>query len=255
MKDEERQRQILSLLSKKSVCTVYELSASLGVSESTIQRHLSKMEQFGLVSRTFGNVMIKSNYAIGFENPSPNAKKENLQEKRLLAKAASSFLSNNIAVFLDGSSTCLQISSMLSELKGLVIFTNGLPLANALASKSQNQVFLLGGEIDRKSLSSGGEEAENIIASYHASVAILTAAGLDPEKGFYDLDPNGASLKKKMLSACDFPVFVLEPAKGGKPHQTYPIADLSLAGAVVSLSPLDPALRKKAPKCRFVVAK
>ena len=61
MLDLERNEQILAILKENKACTVYELSQKLFVSESTIRRDLSRMEQKGLVTRTFGGAILKSN--------------------------------------------------------------------------------------------------------------------------------------------------------------------------------------------------
>ena len=96
MLDLERNEQILAILRENKACTVYELSQKLFVSESTIRRDLSRMEQKGLVTRTFGGAILKSN-PIMEDTSFFLREKENLQDKRALVKEALPFIQNNMA--------------------------------------------------------------------------------------------------------------------------------------------------------------
>ena len=59
MLDLERDEQILAQLREKNACTVYELAQKLYVSESTIRRDLTRMEQKGLVTDVYPIVWTK----------------------------------------------------------------------------------------------------------------------------------------------------------------------------------------------------
>ena len=120
MLDLERNEQILAILRENKACTVYELSQKLFVSESTIRRDLSRMEQKGLVTRTFGGAILKSN-PIMEDTSFFLREKENLQDKRALVKEALPFIQNNMAIFVDSSTTCLQMATMLNEFSDLII--------------------------------------------------------------------------------------------------------------------------------------
>ena len=58
MLDLERDEQILEILQKRKACTVYELSQKLFVSESTVRRDLTRMEQKGLVFAKNGEMTL-----------------------------------------------------------------------------------------------------------------------------------------------------------------------------------------------------
>ena len=58
----ERQYRVLEILRKDKAVNVSELSETLGVSEMTIRRDLLKMEQAGLLKRTFGGAVAAPNF-------------------------------------------------------------------------------------------------------------------------------------------------------------------------------------------------
>ena len=54
MADGNRHERIVSLVSERGFLSVHELSAQLGVSEMTIRRDLSRLDQQGRLRKTYG---------------------------------------------------------------------------------------------------------------------------------------------------------------------------------------------------------
>lgn len=251
MLDLEREEQILSFLKEKNSCTVYELAQKLFVSESTIRRDLTKMEQKGLVTRTFGGAIIKKEMA--FEDTSVFLRrKENILEKRELCHKAVTYIQSNTAVFIDSSTTCLQISSMLKDLTNLLIITNGLMLANELVARTKHRVTILGGDVQPSTNSSLGPGAEKALDSLHASLAILSASAVDVAFGFSEQTAELASLKRIMVKNATRTIFLIGDSKIGHENLAK-TCDLKDASVLISNSPLPEEYHQAAPHCEFVV--
>lgn len=251
MLDLERDEQILSILKEKKACTVYELSQKLYVSESTVRRDLTRMEQKGLVTRTFGGAILKSSPNI--EDTSFYLReKENLQVKRALARAAVEFIRDDSALFIDSSSTTLQIVSMLNDFKNLRIITNGLAIASELVSKTKHQVTLVGGDIQPASNSVLGSRAEAMMSGYHAQLAIMSTAGVDPEFGFSEATEACADLKRIMKANAEKTIVLFDETKMGRKNlaQSIQVGD---ADVIISSVPLTEEYKKSAPNTTFVV--
>ena len=60
MYDLEKEKQIIGILRNKQFDNVANLANALYVSESTLRRMLVKMEQKGIITRTYGGVYLKS---------------------------------------------------------------------------------------------------------------------------------------------------------------------------------------------------
>ena len=252
MLDLERDEQILAILQKKKACTVYELSQKLYVSESTVRRDLTRMEQKGLVTRTFGGAILKSTPTIE-ETSFYLREKENLQVKRALARAALPFIREDSAIFLDSSSTTLQIATMLNDFKNLRLITNGLAIANELVTKTKHQVTLIGGDIQPASNSVLGSRAEAMIEGYHANLAIMSTAGIDPEFGFSEATEQGADVKKMMAKCSEKTIVMFDETKVDRKNlaRTFP---LEKANIIISSIPLSETYKSKAPESTFVIA-
>jgi DeoR/GlpR family transcriptional regulator of sugar metabolism len=250
MIDLEREEQILALLNEKTACTVYELAQKLYVSESTVRRDLTRMEQKGLVTRTFGGVIIRK--AAGIDDSSFFLReKENLQEKRALVKEASSFIQSNTALFIDSSTTCLQIVSLLNDFHNLLIITNGLTIANEIVTKTRHRVTLLGGTIQPSTNSVLGARTEKMIAGYHANLAILSTYSLDPEFGFSEQTEEQADLKKIMISNSDKAIVLVGSGKVDYKALTK-TCDISDISVIISANHLPDIYHQKAPKTQFI---
>ena len=250
MLDLERDEQILAQLKEKNACTVYELAQKLYVSESTIRRDLTRMEQKGLVTRTFGGVIIKK--ATGIDDSSFFLReKENLQEKRALAKEAAAFIQSNTAIFIDSSTTCLQIVSLLNDFHNLLVITNGLTIANEIVMKTRHRVTLLGGTIQPATNSVLGARTEKMVASYHADLAILSTYSLDPEFGFSEQTEEQSDIKKIMISNSNQSIMLVGSNKPDHKAlaKTCDIGDVSI---IISTNPLSEEYHRSAPKTRFI---
>ncbi len=252
MLDLERDEQILEILQKKKACTVYELSKQLFVSESTVRRDLTRMEQKGLVTRTFGGAILKSTPTIE-ETSFYLREKENLQVKRALVRAALPFIQEDSAIFLDSSSTTLQIVTMLNDFKNLRIITNGLAIANELVTKTKHQVTLVGGDIQPASNSVLGSRAEAMVSGYHAKLAIMSTAGVDPDFGFSEATEQSADLKRMMSDCAEKTIVLFDETKIDRKNlaNAFP---LEKADVIISSMPLSQAYKTKAPQSTFVVA-
>lgn len=250
MLDLERNEQILAILKENKACTVYELSQKLFVSESTIRRDLSRMEQKGLVTRTFGGAILKSN-PIMEDTSFFLREKENLQDKRALVKEALPFIQDNMAIFVDSSTTCLQMATMLNEFSDLIIITNGLALANELVTKTRHHVTLLGGDIQPAANSCLGSYAEAMVSEFHAALCILSTSGADAEFGFSEHRKDQAALKRLMIKNADQTIVLVDKKKIGKKCLAKTVG-IDKVQAVITSGKVPDSFRQVAPETQFI---
>lgn len=249
MLDSAREEKILAILKEQNTCTIYGLAQALFVSESTMRRDLTKMEQKGLVTRTFGGVVINSDPS-NQETSVFLREKQNLKEKRSLAHAAASYLHNQAIVFLDSSTTSLQIVSMLNAFKGLVIITNGVLIANELALKTKHHITLVGGTILPSTKSTLGSSAEEMLRNYHADFAIMSTAALDVNFGFSEQVEDQSRVKQIMIANANQSIVMVDHSKFDK-ISLYRTCGLSDVDVVLYNGSLDPKYAKMAPDTTF----
>ena len=104
MPNEEREKEILTILEKKYMISVKELADLLFVSEPTIRRDLSGMEKKQLILRTHGKVI--ANKISANTNMALSAREQHMYNiKSNLAEKAASLVNDGDVIMLDASST------------------------------------------------------------------------------------------------------------------------------------------------------
>src|SRR6476620_10421889 len=113
MTAEERRQQLSELLAKRGFADLAVLVAELDVSESTVRRDLSALEEEGIVRRTHGGAVFVSdrfsvlNYAA--------REKTAAAEKQAIGQVAAGLVSDGETVLLDGGTTTFQAARHLMQ--------------------------------------------------------------------------------------------------------------------------------------------
>lgn len=212
MYDIERQQKILTILSDNKPHSVYKLAETLYTSGATIRRDLAKMEQKGLVTRTFGAVILNphpTNKEISFEL----REKSNITEKRILCQKAIEYIKDNSSIFIDSSSTLLHIVPFLNNFKNLTIITNGLFIANEIIANTKCNLYLCGGNVQANTNSILGPMAFNSIKNFHADVFLMSCGGFDFDFGISEFTVDSATIKKAMIQNSEKTILLVDHSK------------------------------------------
>ena len=211
----ERQEDIIKILNEKKVVSVTTLASTLYVSEATIRRDLSKLERKGLVTRTFGGVVLNPNTP-NKETTFEIREKTNLNEKRALCQKASAYIKDNFTIFLDSSTTLLNIVPYLNLFENLVIITNGLFVANEIINKTKHQVILPGGLVQANTNSMLGTIALNNLSAFHTDLTIMSTSAFDFEFGPTESTIEQAEIKRIMIKNSDYRILLCDKQKINK---------------------------------------
>ena len=141
---EERLEEILRILKKDGKVLVKDLSVKFNVTEGMIRKDLQKLEQEGLLKRTYGGAILERQ-TIHDDNIMPRLMK-NLDEKDIIAKLALKEIKDGDFIFLDASTTNYSIASMLLNTKKQVtVVTNMNRIAILFDSHPSIDVICIGG--------------------------------------------------------------------------------------------------------------
>lgn len=190
----ERQIKIIDFLKMKKTISIDTLCKELSYSRSTIRRDLIALEDIALIARSKGNVTLQT--CTSKEKHFLIRNQENLDKKQLITQSALDFLTDGMSVFLDASSTTLQLCPSLSHYKNMTIITNGIEIAHALLPLPNIEVFMAGGYARENSSAIVGEPAIDYLKQFNMDLCILSCTGLD-EKGFYE-----PSLQHSLVKQC-----------------------------------------------------
>jgi len=177
----ERQKQILSLLSKQGRLSVAEIVEQFSVSEATVRRDLESLASEGKVQRVHGG-------AIAVEQAPPELpilERENEQadEKVHIGHATAELIADKENVFLGSGTTVLEVAKNLRDRKNLTVITNSLPVLNALAGIKEITVISLGGMLRDSELSFIGHITEQALAEVRVDKVIMGTHGISFEHG------------------------------------------------------------------------
>jgi len=122
------------------------LAKEFRVSEDAIRRDLRALAAEGKCKRVYGGGLPISPDGVPLEHRLLNYSRE----KRALALAALTLISEASTVFLDSGSTNLALAREMPSNRSLTIATNSVSIASALLERKNLKVIVLGGEVDRE---------------------------------------------------------------------------------------------------------
>jgi DeoR/GlpR family transcriptional regulator of sugar metabolism len=138
-----RKNEIESRLLRGLPVNATALAKEFLVSEDAVRRDLRALAAEGKCKRVYGGGLPISPDGVPLEHRLLSASKE----KRALALAALTLLSEASTVFLDSGSTNLALAREMALDRSLTVATNSISIANALLERKNFKVIVLGGEI------------------------------------------------------------------------------------------------------------
>src|SRR5512141_942095 len=177
----ERQKQILSLLTRQGRLSVTEIVEQFSISEATARRDLESLASQGKVQRVHGGVI-----AVEEATPElPILERENEQadEKSNIGRAAASLVADKETIFLGSGTTVLEVARNLRGRKNLTVITNSLPVLNVLAGLQEITVISLGGMLRESELSFIGHITEQALAELRVDKVFMGTRGLSLDNG------------------------------------------------------------------------
>ena len=145
----DRHYKILKTVELLRTVSVQELKERLDVSEVTIRKDLSFLEDQGLVLRTHGGARLAQD--MNRMHTLNVRERENPQLKKIIAGRADLLISESDTIFLDSGSTCQALAENLrDEGRSVRVITNALPIMNILANCESISLYTIGGSFRRE---------------------------------------------------------------------------------------------------------
>lgn len=225
MLKEERYDKILSILEEEQYVSANKLSKMLFVSLPTVRRDLSELAKRNQIIRSHGGAKkIQSEHTVA---PLNFRKTVNATEKRALCKAAARLVKDNDIIFIDSSTTLLQMADFLGEKKDITVITNGIELACALVKKGI-KTFCTGGEIFSNSLAHFGSFAEDFIRRFNIDTLFFSCHGVNENGILTDPSLPETQIRRVAINQSKKTVFLCDESKFSlsTPYNLVPISTL-----------------------------
>lgn len=207
---ERRNRTMEKLQAEKKV-VVSELSKLFGVSEETIRRDLEKLENEGLVTKSYGGAVL--NESTNIDLPFNIRKNRNVDKKLKIADLMAERIHDGDMLMLDASSTAVFIAKKIKDRKNMTIITNSIEITLELADMHDWHVLSTGGIVKEGSLALVGPHTDQMIKCFHVDKAIVSCKGLDIEKGITDSNEMHAETKKTMFASANEKILAIDSTK------------------------------------------
>src|SRR5712691_865027 len=204
-------QRVLELLDTRDVVSVTELAHAFAVSEVTVRNDLAILARQGLIARIRGGAraLQRGQSEVAFDV----RLRVQEAEKRAVARAAAAMVDDGEAVALDSSTTAFYIALELREKRELVVVTNGLRVAAALADAAGVSVIVPGGVLRLAAMSLVGDFASAVLRTTSIGKGFFGARGVSVDRGLMDLNPEEVRIKREMADVCEQVIGVFDSTK------------------------------------------
>lgn len=224
-----RLEHITTQLTVHKFVSVEQLSQELGVSGETIRRDLKVLEEKGVLKRTYGGA-----YLEGSTKSDVNIEVRKtilLPNKEQIAILCCQFIKPDDTIFLDSSTTSLEIAKRITQLPVTVI-THSLLIINFLANYRNIRIVSLGGVLDTVNMCSTGKIALDDMGGLYARKGFISCRTISGRYGIMDSNEQIGQVRTAAIQNCYKRYLIADHTKFGN-TSLYKIADFDSFDAVV----------------------
>ncbi|MBO7217736.1 MAG: DeoR/GlpR transcriptional regulator [Clostridia bacterium] len=211
----ERQKEILELLTERKSISVKEISSLLYISEPTVRRDLTLLQEQGKVQRTHGGAVLRM--VADAEIPLVFREDKNSLAKKLIAEKAVKYIKDGLVIFLDASSTAAALVPYFSKFSDLTVITNSPKTSMKLGEKGIKN-YCTGGLLLPHSVAFVGSETERFIGGINADICFFSSRGYE-EGGFItDSSESEVAVRRAMLKNSMHSFYLADSSKKNKKY-------------------------------------
>ena len=175
---EERQSAIEKCLRENGKVKVKELSEMFQVTEDCIRKDLKTLENAGKLKRTYGGAILSQDYPL--KRDVVDRRQFNLDKKRTIAAKAFKLIKNNETIFLDISTTNIDLAKLLATSNmRVVVVSNMIDILQILATNPSITAIGTGGTMYQTVNGFMGAATIEVIKQYSFDRAFIGSCGVD----------------------------------------------------------------------------
>ncbi len=193
-----RRQQIAELIMSEGSVRIEDLTERFAISLMTAHRDVDELVSRGLFRKSRGIVSAAPTSLIAASDLYRVARQS--EEKKLIAEAAMQFVEPGQAIFLDDSTTVLQMVPYLVEKGPLTVITNSLILMNEVRDIKDVTLLGLGGQLYNWCNAFVGGMTIHEIRRLRADVVFISIAAITDDLLFHQ-SPEMVETKRAMLES------------------------------------------------------
>lgn len=230
----ERRRQIADLVEESGALRIGELAFRFGVTDETIRRDLSTLEEEGFLTRQHGGAL---STGMSVETPYRRRAREQNPAKEAIARAAAEFVHDGSTIIVDSGTTMQSLVDLLRTKHDLVVITNGVSHVPDLLANPSTTVVITGGSVRRASLGAVGDLAVATLQTLRADHTFLATHGFSADAGVTYPSFEEVAVKRAMIQAGVEVTLLADGAKCGRTSMVR-VASLQAFDRVITSSPI-----------------
>jgi DeoR/GlpR family transcriptional regulator of sugar metabolism len=226
---EERRFQIREILASQRTVSAKDLCERLKVTTVTIRRDLEALEREGVLVRSHGGAVSRMS-STNFQPSYDTLLRSKTDEKLEIARAAEQFVLDGDTIFLEGSTTVLELARRLTQRHRLTVVTNSPSIVCELQRSPEVVVLCTGGALLKDTFYLAGEWAQRALSEIRLDKAILGVSAIDPQYGVSTASQAEAQIKKMVIKAAKTRIALADNGKFGKQSFAYvgPVTDINI---------------------------
>lgn len=233
----ERFRVIGHLVRERGSVRVGELAERFGVTDETIRRDLARMEEMGVVERSYGGAVA----------PRPDAETtysgrllEHSEAKVAIAARAAELVEDGDALILDAGTTTLCLVRALAPRRDLFVATNAVTHAVELAANPRITVVVIGGLLRQSTFGAVGDLAIGMLRELHVQRTFLAIHSVSARAGLSNPRLDEVGIKRAMMAAASEVILLADHSKIGR-ETLVRVAPLEDVDRIITSQGADPA--------------
>lgn len=212
----QRRNLILDSVRQNGAVSINELALRFGTSAVTIRRDLAHLGEAGLLTRTHGGAVADiSTRERSYSEKTSQAR----PEKIAIGRLAATLVNDGDVIIIGPGTTTEAFALSLRDRVRLTIVTNSLPVAEAFAFSTDNEVIMTGGTLRGSIRALVGEATNRALRGIHADKTFLSGNGLvsdfglsTPSMSVADCDRAMAAAAREVIVLADYTKFGLRAA-------------------------------------------
>lgn len=218
-----RHQKLLELLASRDFVRVADLAETFHVAEITIRRDLDELAEQGVVERFHGGARLLA-------PPLPMAFAETTLgrdvEKQRIAQIAAGYVRPGDTVLLSGGTTTLAVFRQIAHMEVRIV-TNNAMIIGELDDDTTAELFVLGGEYNRRTRALNGDLTNLTLNQIHGTICFLGTNAMSQTNGLTSSIYAAASINRLMAAQSNGNVVVV--ADGSKVGRTSHFVSLALS--------------------------
>ena len=229
---EQRRNTIVDLVNQSGNISFAQLKKKIPqISDMTLRTDLKALDEAKRIVRVHGGAK-SVDVVIGTDDMLSRRSVRNIEAKQLITEKALQFIRKDTTIFMDSGSTTTMLASCMPDQSNL-IYTNSLTCAAELSRLTEPSVHVLGGKMNRYSMSVCGIHTVQEVQRINFDQAFMGVTSYCEQTGFNCGVDEEAVLKKTVMQQAEQKILLMDSSKVGVKN-TYTFCGLSDVDIIIS---------------------